>query len=382
MSKGILRPANTRSVGGVIKGPNRVDGARRAKERRRRQGREIDSEGIAKLVGVSRSTVSKVLNGYPHIAQATRERVLRAVRQYQYYPNFSAQVLAGKTTDTLGLFFINQGHFSEDVLANYLISSIIENAASLGYHTLSYLIRNPEDPATAGSIKEVFCQRRICAGIFIGARNHEAVVEELISEGFIVGIFDQDLPGRAEPNRIVVNFEDERTARAAIEYLCRLGHRDIAVIHGDLRRNAGAAKHRGFMGALAEQGVAARDEWTMYGDFNSEGGLRVMRNLLRSGRALPSTIAAVNDNTAFGAMQAITEAGLRIPEDISIVGIDGHPLCGYSRPPLTTFEFDFQAMMRGLISTVIGVVESDDQSDHLRQVFPSHLVERSSCRGR
>jgi LacI family transcriptional regulator len=370
------------SVDDATEGRNRAEESRHTGEPRQRRERKIDSKGTAKLVGVSRSTVSKVLNGYPQISHATRERVLRVVRQYQYYPNFFAQVLAGKTTDTLGLFFINQGHFSEDTLANYLISSIIENAASLGYHTLSYLIGNPEDPATTCSIKEVFCQRRICAGIFIGARNHEAVVEELIAEGFIVGIFDQDLPGREEPNRVVVNFEDERTARAAIEYLCRLGHMDIAVINGDQKRKAGSAKHRGFMSALAEHGVSVRDEWTMYGDFNSEGGLRVMRNLFRSDKALPIAIAAVNDNTAFGAMQAITEAGLRIPEVISIVGIDGHPLCGYSRPPLTTFEFDFPAMMRGLISTVIGVVENDDQLDHLRQVFTSRLVERSSCRKR
>jgi LacI family transcriptional regulator len=352
------------------------------KGKKARPRKDIDSSGIARRVGVARSTVSKVLNGYPNIAEATRERVMNAVRKYQYYPNLSAQVLAGKITNTIGLFFINQGHFSDDILANFLICSIIENTASLGYHTLSYIIRNPEDDETARTIKEVFYQRRISAGIFVGAKNDESVIEELVAEGFTVGIFDQDLPGRREPNRIVVNFQDEESARASIDYLFGLGHRDIGIIHGDLRRNAGAAKHRGFMEAMRAHGLAVREEWNLFGDFNSESGYRAAAKLLAEGTQLPTAIAAVNDNTAFGAMRAIAERGLAMPQEISIIGIDGHPLCEYSRPALTTFEFDFQAMMRGLIATVIGVVENKDQGDRLRQTFSSRLVVRGSCRKR
>jgi LacI family transcriptional regulator len=105
-----------------------------------------------------------------------------------------------------------------------------------------------------------------------------------------------------------------------------------------------------------------------------------MRALLASETRLPSAMATVNDNTAFGAMRAIAESGLRIPQDISIVGIDGHPFCPYARPPLTTFEYDFQAIMRGLISGVVGVVTGQGEGVTLRQVFSSHLVERESCR--
>ncbi len=130
----------------------------------------IDSVGIARVVGVARSTVSKVLNGYPYVAAETRERILQAIRAYEYYPNHSAQVLAGKQTNTLGLFFFNPGHFSEDVLADFMISSVIENASAMGYRTLAYVIRDPQDGATRGALKEAFYQRRIAAGIFIGAR--------------------------------------------------------------------------------------------------------------------------------------------------------------------------------------------------------------------
>ncbi|HTZ52430.1 MAG TPA: LacI family DNA-binding transcriptional regulator, partial [Spirochaetia bacterium] len=126
--------------------------------------------------------------------------------------------------------------------------------------------------------------------------------------------------------------------------------------------------------------LEAPGAWMMDGDFQSEGGYRAMRQLIAAEKELPTAIAAVNDNTAFGAMRAIAEVGLHIPKDISIVGIDGHPFGPYARPPLTTFEYDFQAMMRGLISAAIGVVTGQSDGVALRQVHTSRLVERESCR--
>ncbi len=341
---------------------------------------KIDSVGIARLVGVARSTVSKALNGYPYVAAETRERILQAVRAYEYYPNYSAQVLAGKRPNTLGLFFFNPGHFSEDVLADFMISSVIENAAAVGYRTLAYVIRNPADRAARESLKEAFYQRRIAAGVFIGVRNREPLIDQLVADGHIVGVLDQRPPVRAEPNRVVTNFNDAETARAVIDYLVVQGHRQIGVIHGDRARNAGAMKYRGFVAGLRAHGLPIRDAWMMDGDFQTEGGYLAMRRLLSEEKQLPTAIAAVNDNTAFGAMRAIAERGLHIPDDISIVGIDGHPFCPYARPPLTTFEYDIQAMMRGLISAVIGVVTGEPDGVALRQVHVSRLVERQSCR--
>jgi LacI family transcriptional regulator len=345
----------------------------------RARARKIDSVEIARLAGVARSTVSKVLNGYPHISVATRDRILKAVRAYGYYPDHSAQVLAGKRTNTLGLFFFRAGHFSEDVLADFMISSVIENAAAFGYHTLAYVVQGPDD-AARGSLKGAFCEGRIAAGIFIGARNREPLIEQLVADGHVVGVFDQRPPRRPEPNRVVANFDDAGTSRAVIDYLASLGHRQIGIINGDRARNAGMMKYRGFLAGMRAHGLPLHEKWMRDGDFQSEGGYRAMRALLDADTRLPTAVATVNDNTAFGAMSAIAERGLRIPEDISIVGIDGHPFCQFSRPPLTTFEFDFHAMMRGLITAVIGVVTGRTEKTALRQVYSARLVERQSCR--
>jgi LacI family transcriptional regulator len=341
---------------------------------------KVDSVDIARLVGVARSTVSKALNGYPYIAAGTRKRILEAVRTYGYYPNYSAQVLAGKRTSTLGLFFFRAGHFSDDVLADFMISSVIENAAALGYHTLAYVVRNPEDGATARSLAGTFYQRRVGAGIFIGARSREPLIDQLVVDGYAVGVFDQRPPSRPEPNRVVANYDDAGTSRAAIAYLASLGHREIAIIDGDRARYAGTMKHRGFLAGMRSCGLTVTPGWIRAGDFQSEGGYRAMRELLCANGRLPTAVAAANDNTAFGAMRAIEELGLRIPDDISIVGVDGHPFCQFARPPLTTFEYDIQAMIHGLVSAVIGIATARSDADTLRQTYRARLVERQSCR--
>ena len=324
--------------------------------------------------------MSKALNGYPYIAAGTRKRILEAVRTYGYYPNYSAQVLAGKRTTTLGLFFFRAGHFSDDVLADFMISSVIENAAVLGYHTLAYVVRNPEDEATAGSLVGAFYQRRVAAGIFIGARNREPLIDQLVADGHPVGVFDQRPPVPAESNRVVANYDDAGTSRAAIAYLASLGHREIGIIEGDRARYAGTMKHRGFLAGMRSCGLPANPVWILAGDFQSEGGYRAMRGLLAAKGRLPTAVAAANDNTAFGAMRALEESGLRIPDDISIVGTDGHPFCQYARPPLTTFEYDIPAMIRGLVSAVVGVATGRCDEAALRQTYRARLVERQSCR--
>ncbi len=342
--------------------------------------KKVDSVDIARLVGVARSTVSKALNGYPYIAAGTRERILEAVRAYGYYPNYSAQVLAGKRTNTLGLFFFRAGHFSDDVLADFMISSVIENAAALGYHTLASVVRSPEDSATARSLTGAFYQRRVAAGIFIGARNREPLIDQLVADGHAVGVFDQRPPSRPEPNRVVANFDDTGTSRAVIAYLATLGHREIGIIDGDRARYAGVMKHRGFLAGMRANNLPVNAGWMLSGDFQSEGGYRAMRALLAANGRLPTAMAAANDNTAFGAMRAIAEFGLRIPEDISIIGVDGHPFCQYARPPLTTFEYDFPAVIRGLVSAVVAVATGTADTQDLRQVYSARLVERQSCR--
>jgi LacI family transcriptional regulator len=346
----------------------------------KRKTKEIDSEAIAKLVGVSRSTVSKVINNYPSISVETRERVLKTIKEYGYFPNLSARILAGKGTDTLGFFFFDQEHFSDDILVNAMISSVIEHSAAFGYHILCYIVRDPEAEKTKRMVREVFHQQRVEGGIILGARNHEPLVEELISEGFILGVFDQDLPGKHERNRVVVNFDDRGTALALLHYLYDQGHRKIGILNGDLRRSAGLAKQVGFMAAGDEVGIDIRPEWTLYTNFSEKGGYDSMRKFLAGSGELPTAFAAANDSVAFGALRALREKGIGVPEEISIVGIDGHPMSQYVRPALTTFQYDFEAVMGRLVELIVARIEEPELDEPSRAIFSPLFVERESCR--
>jgi len=341
---------------------------------------KIDSVAIAKLAGVSRSTVSKVMNNYARISPATRDRILKVAKEQGYAPNLSARILAGKTTETLGFFFFGRDGFSRDPLVNLMIATVIEAAAGAGFHILTYIVSDAEHASTTAMVRQVFHQRRIDAGIILGAKNREPIVEELIADGYVLGVFDQNRPGHGEPNRVVANLDDEATARKAVEYLADRGHRQIGVLNGDLGRYAGAAKRQGFLGVVKDRQLECRPQWTLSADFSEERGFEAVDKFLDTGYPLPTAFAAVNDQVAFGALRALGGRGIRVPEDVSLIGIDDHPLSSFVQPALTTFAYDFHEVFQDLIQRVLATLSGEGTNVARVASFPSVLKERGSCR--
>jgi len=339
----------------------------------------MNSTQIAQLAGVSRSTVSRVINNYPSVPPETREKVMKVIKEYNYFPDMSAQVLAGKNMRNIGLFIIDKGSVSSDPTSNMLIASVIEEASSHDYYVLTNIIRDCKSPKNIERVKTVFYQNRIDAGIFMGADNHEPFIEELIAEGFIIGIVDQDLPGRDEPNRIVYSFDNEEGAEKAIDYLVSLNHRNIGILNGDLRRHAGSARYEGFLKAMKHHGLPIRNEWILQSDFSSTNGYHTMKNFLQRKTELPTAFFAANDSIAFGAIRALNEKHIHVPSDLSIIGIDDHVLSKLYHPPLTTFKADFTSMMQGLTNDVIKTIEHTNKKG-IKVTMSSELIVRESCR--
>ncbi|MBW5447472.1 LacI family DNA-binding transcriptional regulator [Cohnella sp. CFH 77786] len=339
----------------------------------------IDSVEIARLAGVSRSTVSRVINNYSNVPPETREKVMQVIRQYNYVPNASAQVLAGKRTRTIGLFMIEAGHVSADILTNLMLASIIENASTLGYYVLTRIIRNTRDEDAVRSVKEIFYQRRIDGGIFIGAANREPFIEELVAEGFMVGIVDQELSGNAEPNRIVANFDNHGGMRLAVEYLHKLGHRRIGVLNGDMNRCSGPSKYEGFLAAMRHYGLEIDPQRVLPGGFSEESGYQSMSRFLDEGMPLPSAMIMANDSVAFGAIRALQEHGLQVPRDLSVIGFDDHPLSSRTHPALTTLKVDFADMMGTLTASLVRHIEGEE-TGYAPFSVRNDLIVRDSCR--
>jgi len=343
--------------------------------------RKINSSQIAKLAGVSRSTVSRVINGYKNVPRATHDLVMRVIKENNYHPQLSGQLLVGKQTHTLGFFWIigkDESIVSNELSSAYLVH-VVEAAARLGYLTLTCILKNLTDAENISWVNKIFMQGRIDAGIFIGAENDEQVIEDLIAGDNVVGIFDHYHAGRLEYNRISVNYEED-TGSKIIEYLYDLGHKKIALVHGEENRYSSIKRKESFLSAMKHYGLEIRPEWMCVGDLREAKGYYAAKAMLEKAIAageLPTAICANNDVVAFGVYRALKEANIAIPDQISVTGIDGH--IRRVDPPLTTYAFDYYEFFSSLVSRTIAAVEQRDNNLN-SEFIKGRLVERESCK--
>ncbi|MDR1558820.1 MAG: LacI family transcriptional regulator [Clostridiales bacterium] len=340
---------------------------------------KLNSTEIGKLAGVSRSTVSRVVNGYSNVPEDTRLKVMKVINENGYYPLLSGQLLVGKKTRTIGFFWIaSSGSISSDTQSSVYFVNVMESAAKSGYLVLTCILQNLTDTENIEWIKKIFYQGRIDAGIFIGTNNNEPLIEELISKGKVVGIFDHFHPDRNEPNRISVNFEND-TGVKVIDYVYRLGHRKIAVLDGNLNRFSSIKRHEGFIQGMQRNNILINPNWLCYAGITETEGYTATRALLANCTEYPTVICANNDSVAFGAYRALKEAGISVPDQISVIGIDGHVRGEFMSPPLTSFAFDYEAFFSLLVMHTIDAVEQKAENP-VTVFMPSRLIERASCR--
>lgn len=341
--------------------------------------KRVNSSDIAKLAGVSRSTVSRVINNYPNVPDETRQRVMKVIRENNYYPQISGQMLNGMKKKTIGLFWLSRASIAQDSLSSSYFMNIVDAATEHNYLVLSCILDNLTDKKNIQFVRKVFMEGRIDAGIFIGAANNDPLLEELLEAGEIIGAFDFYRTGAPTPNCITVNFE-QNSGEKAIDYLYDLGHREIAVIDGDMTRLSSLDRHESFMCSMMKHGLPIRNEWLAYGGITQRTGYAAAMKMLDAcGERLPTAIFANNDAVAFGVYRALKERGLRIPEDISVIGVDGHINAIHATPPLTSICFDFRRMFSSLVTRVIDAIEQKGEVPTV-EYFEGKLTERASCR--
>lgn len=340
--------------------------------------KKLGSKDIAKLAGVSRSTVSRVINNYPNVPEDTRERVMKVINENHYFPQISGQLLCGMPSRTLGLFWLSKSAIAQDSLSSQYFLSIVDAAAARGYFVLSCIEDSLSESKSAENVRRIFASGRIDAGIFIGADNCEPLIEELVSLGRIVGLFDYFVAGHPAANRLTVNFERDSGERA-VEYLYEMGHRDIAMIDGDMNRYSSQNRHNSFIEAMRRRGLTVGSDRIISGGITTESGYDAAMKLLSGSEKRPTAIYANNDAAAFGVVRAAEELGLKVPEDISVVGSDGHSHCEDSKPPITTVGFDFGKMFSSLVGRVIDTVEKREVYT-IDEFFWGSLVKRESVK--
>jgi LacI family transcriptional regulator len=342
----------------------------------------MNSIDIAKLAGVSRSTVSRVINNYTNVPEETRKKVVEVIEKYNYVPHASARMLAGAKNRCIGLFIVDmktdlQG---KQVSASYyfspMTSAIIDYANDNEYNVLVSIVSKPRD---FQKVKETFFDKTIAGGIFVGVRDNEQEIKDIIAGGHRVVIVDQSIKSNDEiyNKSIIINADNFNGAYKATEYLIKLGHKNIAHVMGVKNQSSSVERMDGYKKALTDFGIKVNSKYIVKGNFTVDSGYNATKKLLANNR--PSAIFLSNDSMAIGAMQAIEETGLKIPDDISVIGFDDIEVARYIKPSLTTVKMDLFEMASIAINNLISSIESN-LSFSACYTVPVDLIERETCK--
>lgn len=332
---------------------------------------------VARRAGVSRSTVSVVLNRRTSIAiaPATRQRVLDAARELGYVPSAAARQLASGRARTIGFVITHAEHLTVDAFVPRALYGLNETAHRRGFRVL---VEALEDVTRPGAYRELVRGKQIDGLIVLNPRQDDERLPELIADGFpIVVIGDA---GAGPP----VDMDDFDAAREATRHLLRLGRTRIAHLpYAPLAYHSSRMRLEGWRAAMREAGRDAGDAWCEAADYTAESGDRAMRRVLE--RVRPDAVFAGNDTVAFGAMTALRDAGLRIPGDVAVVGFDDIPLAAHASPPLTTVRLPAVELVRAAAERLIERIEGTaaagpaTETPLVRETLAIELVVRASC---
>jgi LacI family transcriptional regulator len=325
---------------------------------------------IAQELGVSVTTVSKVLNDHADIGPATRARVLARVEELGYQPNAVARSLSLRRTNTLGVVIPDLMHsFFVEVM-----SGIESVSSSRGYGLL--LCSSGEDPRKERHELEMLRARQV-DGIVVASADagNTNLLRHIAELGTAVVMIDRDDHPELPCHRVLT--DDLLVGRLATEHLIGLGRRAIAHLAGPPFVHS-KRRTEGYRKALAAHGFPVRPELLVESGFLEVGGYEAMKRLLASNIALDAVFAA-NDPGAIGAMKAIWEAGLRVPEDVAVVGAGDVWHSDLLRVPLTTVGWSKEEIGKRAAQLILDQIGAHPEGPFQRIVVPPRLVVRKSC---
>ena len=333
---------------------------------------------IAKLAEVSTTTVSYVLNGTKKLTPETTKRVKDAIKKLNYSPNTVAQNLRKGTTTTIGVITEDIRRFPTPEIIN----GIGEKLEKVQYNMLVHDLRLYEK-IWPDYEKIVYYKKRINRGI-------QLLQQSMVSGIIYVCMHDRKIGKLIEPIDIpivyayaycseeesFVTYDDFISAKQMTEHLINLGHKNIGVICGYSGSYPTQTRLKGIMSAMEKHNIKLPEEYIKYGDWEYESGMDQTRELLKM-KNRPTAIFALNDIMAAGSYHAITEAGLKIPTDISVAGFDDRDIAQYMQPPLTTMSLPLKDLGNKALELLLDKITQEDTSPK-NVIFPCNIIIRNS----
>ena len=325
---------------------------------------------VAQRAGVSIATVSRVLNNQPLVKAETKARVLQAMEALGYRPSACARGLAANTTGTIALVFPK--------LSGPFFSALIHGAeiaaSDCDYHLLIYGASGAAlgaDNQTLGMLTT-----KVDGLILASPGVSRCYIRDLQRQNLPVVVLGEEPSGSGTP---VDSIQPDNVGGAAkiVTHLIEHGNRRIAMIKGPAARTHASDREQGYRKALQEHGLPCYAELVIAGAFNENGGYTAMQRLLQQD-PVPDAVFAASDQMAIGAMAAIHESGLRVPEDIALVGFDDIETAQYTHPPLTTVHQDLLGQAQLAVNLLLARINGTESVVEIR-ILPAELVIRRSC---
>jgi LacI family transcriptional regulator len=333
----------------------------------------MNLEDIAKKAGVSRSTVSRVINDDPKVAPETRERVLKIIQRERFSPNPAARALVTRRTEIIGVIIPSYENifFTDNSYFPMMLAGFNDATRTADYAMLLWLGEVAADDAR---LMAKISGNKLVDGLVLASFP--------IDHAFFPHLFELntpfvmvDKPLRSSERINYVTVDNFAAAEMAVNHLVKLGRRRIAHITGNLNISDGVDRLEGYKQALVNAGLPVDPHLIQECYFNKKMGYEAMKRLLPY---KPDALFAAGDTIAVGALEAIQEAGLRCPEDISIIGFDDIDVALASNPKLTTVRQPIQTKGATAVRLLIDLLQQRLQPpQHI--LLPTELIVRESC---
>ncbi len=321
---------------------------------------------VAALAGVSHQTVSRVINGHPSIKPSTKERVLKVIEEVKYRPNSAARALATRRSMRIGVVVDSAVKFGP----NATLRALEDSARDAGYSVSSVTV-GENRALSARSAVDHLLEQGIDGLCIIAPRSSSVDLIKAKAEGI------PTLAVTSNPNTtlLTASVDQRKGAEIAVEHLIALGHTRIAHVAGPLDWLDALGRERGWRSAMEAAGLEAGE--AIVGDWTADFGYAYAQQLPSE---LPFTgVFCANDQMALGLIHGLAERGIRVPDDVSIVGFDDLPEARHFLPPLTTVRQDFEALGLRALTALIGAIDGVSQPSRT-VIEPELLVRQSTAR--
>lgn len=334
-------------------------------------------EEMARIIGVSRITLSKVMNDKAGVSQETRQRVKEYIKRYNFEPNSQARSLVGKKEPIIGFFttYSQETGGNSHVTSHFateLVNLVVNAAQKRGYKTLVDITPREDD---FSEVEKYLNSGLIQGAILFGYATGSGQLRYLSEKGIPLVLINQE-ENLDLPNISLINMDDETWGYQAIECLVKMNHRRLLYITCSRRRLPVKRRAHGVKRALEDYKEQILSFQECYGEFNEDLSYELVSRIYTEEGEKPTGIFAANDQMAIGAINALKDLGIRVPEEVSVIGFDDISISKYLTPALTTIHCDFREIAEQSMEALADSIEERAEKTH--QELTLEFVERDS----